>query len=243
MQKEELEKSLIIFTDGSSLGNPGPGGWGAILINPKIGEVIELGGSKIKTTNNEMELEAILSALTYSVHNSNIIHIFTDSKYAINGLTKWMYNWSQDGWKTQNGDEIKNLFQWKTLFQLVQDRGKDTINWHHISAHVGIPGNERVDDIARWSAEGQDVYLFRGNITDYEIKDILSFDFEKHEKTKHNTTKKKAYSYLSIIDGKLQKHETWMQCEARVKGKKAKYKKALSEKHEKEIIKEWENEK
>ncbi len=239
MNKKELEKSLIAFTDGSSLGNPGPGGWGAVLVSPKLSEIIELGGSKLKTTNNEMELEAIVAILSYSINNTDPLHIFTDSQYAINGITKWIHAWSKNGWKTKDGTNVKNIFQWKTMFNLINERKKDTVHFHHINGHIGVPGNERADDIARWSAEGQDVSLFRGNIHDYGVKNILSFEFDEVQKTKKDSKGKKAYSYLSLIDGELQKHETWTQCEARVKGKKAKFKKAISAKHESEILKEW----
>ncbi len=239
MHKNDLEKSLVIFTDGSSLGNPGPGGWGAVLVTPRIGEVVELGGSKTKTTNNEMELEAAVASLTYAMYNTDPIHLFTDSSYLINGITQWVHGWAKNGWKTKNGETVKNLFHWKTLYSLVQERGENTIHWHHVSAHVGIPGNERVDDIARWNAEGKPVDLYRGNIKNYPVPDILSFEINEGEKTKRDGKGKKAYSYLSLVDGELQRHETWAQCEARVKGKKARFKKALSQKHEQEILEEW----
>ncbi len=239
MNKNDLEKSLIAFTDGSSLGNPGPGGWGAVLISPRLSEVVELGGSKPNTTNNEMELEAIVAILSYAMNNTDPLHIFTDSQYAINGITKWVHGWSKNGWKTAGGDPVKNLFQWKTMYELVNERGAQNIHWHHVRGHVGVPGNERVDDIARWFAEGQDVPLYRGNIVNYDIKDIMSFEFNDEAQKKRESKGKAAYSYLSVIDDELQRHETWSQCEARVKGKKAKFKKALSAEHEQEILEEW----
>lgn len=239
MNNIDTEKSLIIFTDGSSLGNPGPGGWGAVLIQKQIGEVVELGGSKEKTTNNEMELAAILSALTYAMNNSNIIHLFTDSQYAINGITSWIYGWKKNGWKTKNGDDVKNAFYFKNIDLLLEERGRDKVHFHHVAGHVGIPGNERVDDIARELAEGKNVELFRGKFEDYTISNILSLNFELSEKKKKDTKGKKAYSYLSLIDGILEIHNTWAECEARVKGQKAKFKKAISKEHEQEILSEW----
>ncbi|MFT7328286.1 MAG: ribonuclease HI [Crocinitomicaceae bacterium] len=239
---KELENSLLIFTDGSSLGNPGPGGWGAILTYPRLDEIIELGGSKIKTTNNEMELTAIISALTYALNSTSQAHIFTDSQYAINGATKWMYGWSKNGWKTKTGEDIKNKSIWQTMHSLVEEKGADTITWQHVKGHVGIPGNERVDDIARELAEGIDVQLYRGTLSDYSIKDILDLDLIENATEQAKEDKKKggkAYLYLSLIDGVLMKHKTWPECESRVTGKKAKFKKALSEHHEQEILKEW----
>ncbi len=239
MNTIDREKSLIIFTDGSSLGNPGPGGWGALLIQKQIGETIELGGSKEVTTNNEMELTAILSALAYAMNNTNTIHIFTDSQYGINGITKWVHGWKKNGWKTKGGGEVKNSFYFKNIDSLLEERGRDTVHFHHVAGHVGIAGNERVDDIARGLAEGQNVELFRGRLDEYPIPNILSFDFEEGVKQKKDAKGKKAYSYLSLIDGVLERHSTWAECEARVKGKKAQFKKALSKEHEHKILKEW----
>ena len=90
----DFEKSLVAFTDGSSLGNPGPGGWGAALVAKRLDEVVELGGSSPKTTNNEMELSAIVGVLSYAVNNTDPLHIFTDSQYAINGITNWIHEWN-----------------------------------------------------------------------------------------------------------------------------------------------------
>jgi len=239
---DNLENSLLIFTDGSSLGNPGPGGWGAILAYPKLDEVIELGGSKVTPTNNEMELTAIVSALSYSLHSSSHTHIFTDSQYAINGVTQWMYNWSKNGWKTKDKEDIKNKSIWQTLYSLVEEKGKDNITWQHVRGHVGIPGNERVDDIARELAEGINVELYRGTLSGYSIKDLLDIDLIENATKEASTSKKKngkAYSYLSLINGELMRHSTWSECENRVKGKNAKFKKALSASHEQEILKEW----
>ncbi len=239
MNTIDTEKSLIIFTDGSSLGNPGSGGWGALLIQKQIGEVIELGGSKEKTTNNEMELSAILSALTYAMNNTNTVHLFTDSQYAINGITSWVAGWKKNGWKTKTGEDVKNSFYFKNIDSLLEERGRGSVHFHHVAGHAGIAGNERVDDIARGLAEGKDIKLFRGRLEDYPIKDILSFNYEENAQQKKDAKGKKAYSYLSLVDGMLERHSTWAECEARVTGKKAQFKKALSKKHEAEIIKEW----
>jgi ribonuclease HI len=237
---KDKENSLLIFTDGSSLGNPGPGGWGALLAYPKLDELVELGGSKPLTTNNEMELMAIVSALSYSLNSTSHVYIYTDSQYAINGITKWMYGWSKNGWKTAAGDEIKNKGTFQTLYSLVGEKGKDTITFEHVRGHVGIPGNERVDDIARELAEGVNVSLYRGTLSGYPNKQILIVPTAEEAK-KTSTAKKtgKAFSYLSLVDDVVQRHATWPECESRVKGVKAKFKKALSKDHEEEILREW----
>jgi ribonuclease HI len=239
INKQELEQSLVIFSDGSSLGNPGPGGYGALIISSKLGEVIELGGSKQTTTNNEMELVAIVSALTYVAYNQETVHIFTDSSYVINGATSWMYGWKAKGWRKKDGEEVKNRFHWETLYSLIEDRGKDSINWHHVPGHVGIAGNERVDDIAREFAQGTDVDLYRGTKDDYPLSTILHVDIDTTAELQKSHRKARAHSYLSVIDGVVQRHRTWADTEARVKGHKAQYKKAISPEHEVEILKEW----
>ena len=236
---ELLEQSLVIFTDGSSLGNPGPGGYGSILIFPKLNETIELGGSKVMTTNNEMELVAVVAALTYAVNNTEPVQIFTDSSYVINGAEKWMYGWVKNNWCKKDGEEVKNRFHWETLYSLIQERKADSITWNHVPGHVGIPGNERVDDIARELAEGKEVELYRGSLSSYHVPDVLHIEVNEKTEAKKKHSKAKAYSYLSLIDGIVQRHQTWSETEARVKGKSARFKKAISPEHETEILKEW----
>jgi len=237
---KDLENALIIFTDGSSLGNPGPGGWGTLMIYPKLDEVIELGGTKIKTTNNEMELTAIVSALSYAMNSEAPAYIYTDSQYAINGINKWMYGWEKNGWQTQNKESIKNKEIWQLLYDLVTNRPKNSLHLQHVRGHVGVPGNERVDDIARELAEGINVPLYRGTLSDYPIRNVLQIpSSEEQSSGAKKSSSKKAYSYLSLINKELERHDTWPECEARVRGKNAKYKKALSVEHEKEILKEW----
>jgi ribonuclease HI len=235
----DKENSLIVFTDGSSLGNPGPGGWGALLAYPKLDEIIELGGTKLKTTNNEMELTAIVSALSYAINSQAHIHIYTDSQYAINGVTKWMYGWVKNGWQTATKEPVKNKEIFEALHSLITERGKDSISWHHVRGHVGIPGNERVDDIARELAEGINVSLYRGQLSTYPHGDILTIPEETPSKSNSSKKTGKAFSYLSLIDGVVERHQTWSECESRVKGKNAKYKKAMSHAHEQEILQEW----
>ncbi len=237
----EHENSLIIFTDGSSLGNPGPGGWGALLAYPKLDELIELGGTKLTTTNNEMELTAIVSALSYAVNSSTHIHLYTDSQYAINGVTKWMYGWAHNGWKTKSGEDVKNKELFQSLYSLIGDRGKDNITWHHVRGHVGVPANERVDDIARLLAEGTNVKMYRGKISEYPTPNILSLPSKAEQEAvaKKKKSSGKAYSYLAIVNGQFAEFDTWAECQQYVTGRQAKFKKATSEEHRSEIMAEW----
>ncbi len=241
--------SISIFTDGASRGNPGPGGWGAVLIFPKrkneekheAGFTIqELGGKENHTTNNRMELTAAIGALScidLTLHPTPyILLLYTDSSYLINGITKWLESWIKNDWKTSTKKPVENKDLWQKLAALVKSKG---IEWIYVAGHAGAVGNERCDEIATAFADKKKISLFNGNLADYPIKNILDINTsEKKEKKKRREGK--GYSYLSLLDGVLVKHTNWAECEKRVKGKSgARFKKAMSAEEEKEIIKEW----
>jgi ribonuclease HI len=240
---------ITIFTDGSSRGNPGPGGWGAILLIPNNQflisnkssdmQVVELGGMEEHTTNNRMELTAVIKALSFlSTFNSlPSIVIYSDSAYVINGITKWVYGWQKNGWVTATKNPVENQDLWQELFSLTKNF---KIDWHRIDGHVGIRGNERCDEIATSFADESNPALYSGTFESYSIKDILDIQQERADPNKFSKRKNKgakAYSYVSLVDGKIEIHKTWAECEKRVKGKKAKYKKATSEKEESDLVK------
>jgi len=223
---------ITIFTDGSSLGNPGSGGWGAV-----VGEgerIQELGGFEDSTTNNRMEMKAIVEALK-SLKTGDDISLFTDSQYTINGITKWVYGWKQNGWMTKNKTEVLNRDLWEELLSVVEGK---KVTWNHVAGHVGIPGNERVDTIANSFASQKTIDLYNGLATDYLV-DLTKTKAESGVKKQSSGAGGKAYSYLSLLEGELKRHQTWSDCEKRVKGKNAKFRKAISSEHEKEIMKEW----
>src|SRR5262245_44738344 len=110
-----------VFTDGACSGNPGPGGWGIIIVTPG-GEVTELGGHEPGTTNNRMELTAVGKALRHLERTPGPLHIYTDSTYVIQGITRWVFGWSRRGWKTAAGGEVANALYWKRLMALVAGR-------------------------------------------------------------------------------------------------------------------------
>lgn len=244
---KDFEKSLVIFTDGSSLGNPGPGGYGCVVVFEQLDEVVELGGNKTRTTNNEMELAAVIAGLSHSVFNTANVEVFTDSSYVINGITKWVYGWEKNGWKTLAKQEVANKSSWQSLVSLVREREiHSKISWNHVPGHVGVIGNERCDEIATGFAGAKAPALFRGKLSDYTRttgRDLLNFSIDESlKKAKSETRAKsnaKAYSYMSLVDGVVMKHTTWAECEARVKGKKAKFKKSVSAENEQEIILSW----
>lgn len=227
-------KEIVIFTDGSSLGNPGPGGWGSIVYNKDKNIVTELGGYDPKTTNNRMEMTAVAEAISFVVskqlEEDTVITIHTDSQYVINGMTKWVFGWENSGWMTMNKKPVLN----KDLWQLLVLKSKDLeILWKYVEGHSGIAGNERVDDIATSFASNKDIVLFSGSKDDYKI------DLENIVAIYGKQKSGKVYSYLSMIDGEIKSHKTWKECEDRVKGKKARFKKTFSKKDEENIIKSW----
>lgn len=138
----ELDKILNIYTDGACKGNPGIGGWGAILQYENT--IKEIKGFSKETTNNIMELTAVIKALE-TLNRSCKIIITTDSNYVKNGITDWINNWKKNGWKTAKKQPVKNKNLWIELDQLVS---KHTIDWKWIKGHSGHPENERADELA-----------------------------------------------------------------------------------------------
>ena len=137
-----MEKLIYIYTDGACRGNPGPGGWGAIL--ECDGYKKEINGATQLTTNNIMELTAVIKALEL-VKNSSSIVITTDSTYVKNGITEWIHNWKVKGWRTANKKPVKNKDLWQLLDSLSQ---KHNIDWKWVRGHTGHPGNEKADQLA-----------------------------------------------------------------------------------------------
>ncbi len=138
---------IEIYSDGSCIGNPGPGGWAAIILEKNKKKEI-FGGEKI-TTNNRMELIAVINALNL-IKNKSKISIYTDSKYIINGITIWMKNWKKNNWKTSNKKIVKNKDLWNLLDKIC---GIHQVNWNWVKGHSGHELNERVDYLARSEAE------------------------------------------------------------------------------------------
>ncbi len=135
--------SVTIYTDGACSGNPGPGGWGAFL---QFGtRTLELNGGTDQTTNNRMEMQAVIEALN-TLKRACEVELFTDSTYVRDGVTRWMENWKRNGWKTAARKPVKNQDLWQALDQATE---RHQINWHWVKGHSGDPGNERADTLAR----------------------------------------------------------------------------------------------
>ena len=137
--------SVVIYTDGACKGNPGPGGWGALLRSVD-GSEKELFGGELVTTNNRMEMLAVIQALLALKRPCKVVmHI--DSQYVLKGITEWLAGWKAKGWKTAAKQPVKNVDLWQQLDQLVSTSGH-TIDWRWVKGHAGDPGNERADALA-----------------------------------------------------------------------------------------------
>lgn len=136
-------KRIALYTDGACSGNPGPGGWGALLIWGEHRR--ELNGGEVDTTNNRMELRAVIEGLR-AIKRREPVTIFTDSTYVMKGVTEWMKGWKARGWKTASMQPVKNRDLWEALDAALT--GHD-VRWQWVKGHAGDPGNERADELAR----------------------------------------------------------------------------------------------
>lgn len=150
----EAETRVEIFTDGACSGNPGPGGWGAIL--RWRGEERELYGGEPQTTNNRMELMAAIMALE-TLKRALPVDLYTDSQYVRQGITEWLNKWKRNGWKTSDKKPVKNAELWRRLDEAAS---RHDVKWHWVRGHSGHPENERADELAR-----RGIIEMRGGLT------------------------------------------------------------------------------
>lgn len=235
----------VVFSDGAAKGNPGPGGWGVVVVATD-GQVTELGGREAHTTNNRMELTGAINGLAAVRNVAGTVAVYTDSTYVIKGISEWIWAWRKRGWKTATGGSVLNRELWEQLGDLVDARGKDSVRWHYVRGHVGIPGNERVDEIADSFAQQRDVVLYRGGLTSYPLAILdLPSDTTVPKRSASSASSGKGrggapHSYLSVVDGQAVRHTTWADCERRVKGRSgARFKKAMNAADEVAILRDW----
>lgn len=242
MSISEALHHTVVFCDGAAKGNPGPGGWGAIVLTMD-GRVTELGGAAAHTTNNKMELTGAIEALGFIEHVDGPVAMFTDSTYVIKGIREWIWAWRRKGWKTAEGNGVLNRDLWEQLSALVDARGsRGKIEWHYVRGHSGIPGNERVDFIADNLARKLPVTLYSGDLIHYDVPllDVPDETAVPARTSGPRKSKAPAHSYLSVVNGRPLRHSTWADCERRVKGQPgAKFKKAMSAADEVAILKSW----
>ncbi len=136
--------TVELFTDGACSGNPGPGGWAFLLRHPRTGKAVERSGGEELTTNNRMELTAVIEGLT-ALTRPSIVELFSDSQYVLKGLGQWMAGWKKKGWRTAGKAPVKNVELWKRLDALGEVHD---IRFHWVRGHAGHPENERVDELA-----------------------------------------------------------------------------------------------
>lgn len=137
---------VVIYTDGACKGNPGPGGWGVWLRSGTHEK--ELWGGEAETTNNRMELTAVIEALA-ALNRPCVVELFTDSQYVRQGITQWIHNWKIRGWRTTDKKPVKNADLWRALDEQAQ---RHRIEWHWVRGHAGDPGNEKADALANLGA-------------------------------------------------------------------------------------------
>jgi ribonuclease HI len=241
------EDDILCYCDGACTGNPGPGGWGAIVRTPD-GTVTELGGGAPDTTNNRMELEGAIGALYWVRGMKELpVRIFTDSSYVIHGITEWVASWKRRGWRKVDGQPVQNRDLWEKLDFLVDARrSTGPVSFLWVKGHSGVPGNERCDRISVAFADGKQPGLYRGKLTEYRVDltppepaDPSAFDAPAMKKIAAKPDPK-TVSYLSLVDGKLSRHANWDACKALVHGRSnAKFKKCTSSDEERATLASW----
>ncbi len=233
---------IVLFTDGACSGNPGPGGWGCVIATSE-GKVIELAGREEPTTNNRMELGGVIAGLRAVSGMPGVAVVHSDSTYVLEGISKWILGWKRRGWTTAAGEPVKNEDLWRTLDALVAARGKGGVEWRWVKGHAGHDANERCDELAVAMAKRNPVDLYEGPLTSYPHGSLLPSQ-PKALPARPKAGERKAADtrptwYLSWLDGKLERHETWAACEARVKGRPAKFKKVRSDEEAEAAKRGW----
>ena len=246
MSKKSV-KQVVIFCDGACSGNPGPGGWGAIVaLND---EVCELGDRAPSTTNNRMEMSALLESFKYVYQHPQFteieeVLIYTDSVYVIRGMTQWIFGWKNRGWKTAENKDVINKDIWQQLeiiiSQIKNKRPELKLHWNFVRGHTGVDGNERCDKIAVAFSKNDYCDLYKGSVKNYLFDPFEVPTTEPlPDYKKKSDDKNKTVWYISLVNGVFSQHQTWKECEALVKGRAAKFKKVSSSEEEAQIKKTW----
>ena len=229
-------RDLLIYTDGACSGNPGPGGWAAIILD-RAGRVRELGGSCGRTTNNRMELTAAIEALRAAADSRGRAALYSDSSYLVAGVTRWLPEWKSRGWARKDGAAILNRDLWEELDRLVSRQG---ISWNYVRGHKGHAGNSRCDEIAVAFSKGEVLQLYDGPVSGCPV-DLTPPKPQALPlpSGRRPAGVKKAGWYLSLLDGRLEKHRTWADCRARVHGRPARFKKVGTREEEAALLDKW----
>jgi len=238
-------ESIFIYSDGACSGNPGPGGWAAVIIFPE-GRVLECGGGERPTTNNRMEMLGAISALSLVRDRPEPVKLFTDSGLLINGIKGWIHGWKRNGWLTAAGKPVVNQDLWERLDALVQAR-KGRLSWGHVKGHAGHEINERCDVIAVAFSKGLKTRLYEGPAVGCGYSLLEPGEEQLHKgasgEKKSSSSKPRSKAggyYLSFVEGRVERHITWPACQGRVNGVSgARFKKVSSAEEEREVLEQW----
>ncbi|HAH32539.1 MAG TPA: ribonuclease HI [Elusimicrobia bacterium] len=239
-----MGKTIFIYCDGACSGNPGPGGWGAVIIFPE-NRVSEFGGGERPTTNNRMEMRGAIAALSAVRDRPESVKLYTDSSLLINGITGWIHGWKRKAWLTAGGKPVVNRDLWEHLDLLAQTR-KSRLAWGHIKGHTGHEINERCDQIAVAFSKGETPALYEGPTVGcgYSLLEPAAEYLHKPlpRQAPHFSTPKTKVAgfYLSLVAGRVERHTTWPQCQGRVHGVSgARFKKVKSAEEAQTVLKLW----
>lgn len=231
---------IVVYGDGACSGNPGPGGWAFLIVDPSSGHVQEASGHEPHTTNNRMELTALREALKYlksQFPNKSHVELYWDSSYVATGFNCWLFGWAKNGFLKSDGGAVSNQDLWSEIWELKKSLPPFKIT--QIPGHSSIPGNERVDELSVAESQKQPTKYFSGTLSGYPIsyQDLL---LAKQPNGKERSSSSLKYpAYLSLVDGVLERHLDWPSCQARVKGQSAKFKKVKNSLEEQLTQKSW----
>lgn len=230
---------IVIYTDGACSGNPGPGGWAAIVSLPE-GRVMEIAGGEAPTTNNRMELRAAIAALEAVAGRPEAAVVYTDSTYLISGVTRWLAAWKRRAWRSSTGQAVLNRDLWERLDELSAAR-RERLSWAYVKGHARSQGNNRCDELAVAVSKGRPLPLYDGPAGGYG-RDLVAPEPGPTSPAGASRPRKKSGPgvYLSLVDGRLEKHATWDDCRARVHGRSgARFKKVSSPAEESDTLRSW----
>ncbi|MBI5444826.1 MAG: ribonuclease HI [Deltaproteobacteria bacterium] len=212
---------LIVYTDGACSGNPGPGGWAAVLVRGP--ERMEIGGREAATTNNRMEMRAAIEGLRHARPGERV-HVVTDSRYLHDGISKWIHGWKRRGWTKADGGDVLNREVWEELDRLVATPGL-RVSWEHVRGHAGHVMNERCDEIATAFARGEHPPLHVSG-SSWAAGEAVRRSVDRRSGEPPATgspapgerppTPAFYPAYVSLVGGRVAVHRTWPECEARV---------------------------
>ncbi len=240
-----MESTIHIYTDGACSGNPGPGGWAAVILFPD-GRLLELGGGERPTTNNRMEMAAAIAALAAVQEHAGPVKLYTDSGLLVNGIKAWIHAWKKKDWLTAGGKPVVNRDLWERLDALAAAR-RGRLAWAHVKGHAGQKVNERCDAIAVAFSKGLRPKLYEGPAAGCGYSLLPPGEEHLHApagksssgKSSGSGSKKGGY-YLSFVGGAVHRDGTWDACKARVHGApNARFKKVSSPDEEKAALELW----